>query len=448
MPALRIYRTVITVLAAIAITACGGGGGSSDTQSTPMYYLSGTIIGLLGNSGLVLTTNNMTASIAGNKGSFQFGALAAGTNYNIVVQESPPGMVCWIKGGSGTLTAHTDNILVTCGNTLGGTIDLYQTPSGIGVTGLVITNEVNGDSYTFTSDATSFTMPQPLSYAVNYALTVTTQPPGLDCSVINGSGPMPPNHDVVVSVLCQPWFSSPAGVALDLNGDIYVADTLHSAIKKITVSTGKVTTLGSGFNQPYGVAVDASGNVYVADTYNQAVKEIAAGSGTITTLASGFNFLCGIAVDTSGNVYVTDNINNEVAEIVAGSGSIIKLSSGFNNPCGIAVDSSDNLYVADSKNNAVKKIAAGTHVITTLASGLSPRGLAIDALDNVYVTDDASKSVKMISAGSATVTTVASGFNLPFGIAVDASDNVYIADSVDNLVKEILKETGVTIVLP
>jgi hypothetical protein len=112
--------------------------------------------------------------------------------------------------------------------------------------------------------------------------------------------------------------SSPDGVALDANGNLYVADTGNNAVKEF-LAPGYTTMeiLGSGFSAPAGVAVDAAGNVYVADTGNNAVKEILADGGytTIQTLGSGFSAPNGVAVDASGNVYVADTGNNAVKKL-------------------------------------------------------------------------------------------------------------------------------------
>jgi DNA-binding beta-propeller fold protein YncE len=117
---------------------------------------------------------------------------------------------------------------------------------------------------------------------------------------------------------------------------------------------GVTVALGSGFSNPTGVAVDGNGNVYVADFGHGTVKEIVAagGSTTVQTLASGFSFSTpyGVAVDSSGNVYVADKGSatpgsGAVYEIPAAGGSttVNTLGGGFSNPTGVAMDGSGDV---------------------------------------------------------------------------------------------------------
>ena len=193
-------------------------------------------------------------------------------------------------------------------------------------------------------------------------------------------------------------FYYPYGVAVDGSGNVYVADTFNHLIRKIT-SAGVVTTLaGSGisgstngigttasFDHPYGVAVDVSGNVYVADLSNNLIRMITsvgvvstlAGSGlgytNGTGTAASFNQPVGVAVDASGNVYVADYGNNLIRKItstgvvttLAGSGlsgntNGTGTTARFNGPDGVAVDAFGNVYVADVSNNLIRKITSAT----------------------------------------------------------------------------------------
>jgi len=99
------------------------------------------------------------------------------------------------------------------------------------------------------------------------------------------------------------------GVALDSNGNVFVADGGNNAVYEILAAGGytTVTTLGGGFTGPMGIAVDGNDNVFVADTYNSAIKEILAigGYATVKTLFTDNPLMLtyGVALDANGNLY-------------------------------------------------------------------------------------------------------------------------------------------------
>ncbi len=308
--------------------------------------------------------------------------------------------------------------------------------------------------------------------------------------------------------------SQPFGVAVDAAGNVYIADTLDNAIRK--VSNGAITTLaGNGsyaysgdngpavdaaLNQPYGVAVDASGNVYIADTYNSVVRKVS--NGVITTFAgtgtygySGDNGpatgakLCapfGVAVDSLGNVYIADSVCSVVRKV---SNGIITTLAGIgirgyspadgpaasallNSPAAVAVDTAGNVYISDPglDNNMIREVSNGW--ITTIAgtgtnaysgdggpaidAGLfAPGGVAVDALGNVYIAENGPYSViRKISngiittiAGNGTMGNSGNGgpatdaeLNGPWGVAVDATGGVYIADVANQVIRVLAPE--------
>ncbi len=260
-------------------------------------------------------------------------------------------------------------------------------------------------------------------------------------------------------------------MAVDSQGNVFVADRENSAIRKITPK-GTVTTLagragepdstdGPGdvarFSSPSGVAVDSSGNVYVADSGNQTIRKITA-SGMVSTVAGAsrqsgsvdgtgsaarFNHPQGIAVDASGTLHVADTYNDTIRKVNAGvvttlagvattTGSTDGSGSAalFYYPAGVTTDSSGNVCVADLYNQEIRKITPAG-VVTTLAGQTpllgseegtgsiarfrDPGGVVADAVGTLYVADTDNHSIRKIAAGG-TVGTLA-GLAAQTGVA-------------------------------
>jgi sugar lactone lactonase YvrE len=285
----------------------------------------------------------------------------------------------------------------------------------------------------------------------------------------------------------QATFAYPYGVASNGSSGLYIADSGNNTIR-VAAAAGAVTTFAgtagvagsadgvgaaASFSNPTGVAVDGSGNVFVADTQNSTIRRISPG-GTVTTFAgvagstgtsdgtgsaARFNFPAGIAVDTLNNIYVADTRNNTIRKItsgglvttVAGSGGLTGSGDGaggsarFNGPYAVAVDSAGNLYVADFFNATIRKIDT-TNTVSTLAGTAGklgfadgaaaaarfnqPYGIAVDGSGFVYVADTYNRAIRMVSPGGyvQTLNGHETRFLYPQGIAVNGSGTIYVAD--------------------
>jgi sugar lactone lactonase YvrE len=143
------------------------------------------------------------------------------------------------------------------------------------------------------------------------------------------------------------------------------------------------------FDNPAAIAVDPQGNIYVADTYSQTIRKItpvgtnwvvttiagqAGGSGSSDGLGTSAHFFVpsSIAIDGAGNLYVADQLNSTIRKLTyIGTNWMVSTIGGlpgsyanqdgtgraalFNQPDGIAVDSAGNVYVSDSWNNTIRK---------------------------------------------------------------------------------------------
>ncbi|EEF27264.1 nhl repeat-containing protein, putative [Ricinus communis] len=239
-------------------------------------------------------------------------------------------------------------------------------------------------------------------------------------------------------------FADPFGVALDRQGNLYVADGGdNNSIRKIDLD-GVTTTLAGGtegyaegaptaaaFNTPSGLAIDAAGNLYVADTGNNAIRKIGP-DGTVSTLAGDglagdkdgkgagaqFNGPIGVAVDAAGVVYVTDTYNDRIRRI-APDGTVTTVAGGkragmadgagaqalFDTPTGIALGASGALYIADTGNSAIRKIGKDGTVSTVAAAKeddrdsllRSPVGIAATTDGFLYIASGAHGRVAQIT---------------------------------------------------
>jgi sugar lactone lactonase YvrE len=275
---------------------------------------------------------------------------------------------------------------------------------------------------------------------------------GVITTVAGGAGvvPLPASAPAATSA----GLNTPAAVAVDSAGNLYIADTVFSNIREVSngvitiVAGGNIPSPNGGYggdngpassaflSHPQGLAVDSAGNLYIADTGNCRIRKVS--NGVITTVAGiGCNYSYeggdpfsgdggpatsaqlsgpwGVALDSAGNLYIGDGpdirkISNGVITTVAGNGTTgfsgdggPATSAQLSEPYGVAVDSSGNLYISDSGNNRIRKVSNG--VITTVAG---------DGMEGY--------------SGDGGPATSAWLYN-PYRVAVDSAGSTYIAET-------------------
>jgi trimeric autotransporter adhesin len=325
-----------------------------------------------------------------------------------------------------------------------------------------------------------------------------------------GDGTVGFSGDGGPATLAELYF--PQDIVVDGAGNVYIADTWNHRIRKVTASTGVISTVaGNGtegysgdggpatsaeLNAPSGVALDGAGNIYIADSDNNRVRKVTASTGVISTVAGNgvkgysgdgglatnaeLNTIYGpgaaVALDAAGNIYIADQFNNRIRKVtvstgiittVAGNGTTgysgdgaAAINAELNGPDGVALDSAGNIYIADTYNYRVRKVTVSTGIISTVAGNgtdtysgdggpatsagiYEPGKIALDAAGNIYIPDmvyyvrkvTASTGIISTFAGNGTYSysgdggpATSAGLYYPVGVAPDTAGNIYIAD--------------------
>jgi sugar lactone lactonase YvrE len=255
--------------------------------------------------------------------------------------------------------------------------------------------------------------------------------------------------------LMYPW-----DVKVDASGNVYIADEGNHVIRKVTPDGTITTFAGTGsigsdgddgpatqatFYSPVALAIDAQGNLYIADYGSNVVRKVGT-NGMISTFAgvccfpgyggdggpatsAGLNTPSGLAFDQAGNLYIVETdgaalrrvsldgtmstvAGNGVNEYLGDGGAATNAALAF--PAGVAVDSNNNIYIADTGNNRVRRVNAAGIITTIAGNGLQgssgdggpatraafqgPYALAVDPQNNLYVSDAGNGRIRLIPA--------------------------------------------------
>jgi sugar lactone lactonase YvrE len=307
----------------------------------------------------------------------------------------------------------------------------------------------------------------------------------------------------------------PTGVTVDVNGNLFIADSGNNRIRKVDTNGIITTVAGNGtigysgdggaatnakIAKAFGVAMDVNGNLFIADSGNNRIRKVDT-NGIITTvagkgpnypsvgsfsgdggLATNANLFAssGIAVDANGNLIIADSSNNRLRKVdtngiittVAGTNSVgfsgdggLATNARLNSPDGVALNAAGNLFIADYSNSRIRKVDTNG-IIATVAgqifSGFTgdggaatnaalnkPPSVAMDIAGYLFIDDEGNNRVRQVDTNGIITTVAGNGANgysgdggvatnakvVPNGVAIDNSINLFIADGFNSIRK-------------
>jgi sugar lactone lactonase YvrE len=298
------------------------------------------------------------------------------------------------------------------------------------------------------------------------------------------------------SVATNAELNDPTAIAMDKNGNLFIADQANMVIRRVDALTANISTYAGAFPissngnpatsaallAPYGVTADVLGNVFIADAGNHVIRKIDHSSGLISTVAgsgiAGFggdtgpataamlNTPTDVVVDAFGNLYIADEFNHSIREVTT-DGNINTIAgnqtAGFqgdggsataaelNFPFGLSLDNSGNIYIADMDNQVIRQIDVNGNISTVAGTtGLGyngdnqpatnaelsyPTKVIADNQGNLYIADMGNHRIRKMTADG-NIHTVAGngiqGFSGNEGPAIQARLDSPMSIAIDN----------------
>lgn len=264
-------------------------------------------------------------------------------------------------------------------------------------------------------------------------------------------------------------FNNPRGIALDSQGNVYVADSSNQRIQKFDNFGNFIKTWGAPgnsdgqFNEPRGIGFNGDGNLYVADSGNNRIQVFDSEGtfirkwGTLGTGNNQFNFPRGVCFDASNNVYVADWNNNRMIAFTSDGTFIRKwgtVGSGdgqFKAPHGCVIDGDNNMYVVEQDNHRVQKFnLAKTPPMFDLKWGTQgsgngqfeqPHGIMLSSGNHIQVADTLNHRIQEFNKNGVFVRkwgmegTGDGQFKQPRAVAEDANGNFFVADTKNHRIQ-------------
>ena len=337
---------------------------------------------------------------------------------------------------------------------------------------------------------------------------------------VAGTGNFVFNGDGIPATSSNIW--SPDDILVDALGDLYIADSGNQRIRRVSASTGLISTIvgsgsrgfsgdggpatGAAMRGPRSLAFDPSGNLHFTDSGNDRIRRVDAVTGMITTVAGLVGFSgdggpaleasltspSGLALDREGNIYLTDTDIHVLRKVEASTGNIITVAgngiweysgdggpateAGLALPLGVDVDDAGDIYIADTFNNVIRKVDSATGTISTVAGdgffGFGgdggpainanmdiPYDVSVDSEGGLYIADTGNDRIRKVDPFTEIISTIAgdgsrglagdggpatlASLNGPQGVLLDSDGNIYIVDSFNNVVRKVDAATGI-----
>jgi sugar lactone lactonase YvrE len=449
--------------------------GSSPTSTVPPATQSPTITAIIPNSGTAGSSVNITITGTNFVSGMSVSAGNDITVSNVSVSSATSATVTFVASGNAISGPRNVTVITAAGTSDAVTFTINQRPAAVLTIKTVVGGYpagFGGDG----GPAASSLIRGPLAVAVDtlgnlfFADTFNARIRKVTAdgaiSTVAGNGSVIVNGDGQQATSAS--LNTPHGIAVDAAGNLFIADYFDHRVRKVSANGIISTVVGTGvsgysgdggpatsakLNMPDGIAVDMAGNLFIADSYNCRIRKVTA-DGTISTVAgtgiSGYSGdggpaasanlgqPAGVAVDAAGDLFIADTYNNRIRKVspdglittVAGTGPSgytgVSNYSGDGGPAtsarltlpsGVAVDSTGSLFIADRLNHAVRKVTRDG-IISTVA-GTGTAGFSGDG-------------------GLAAAAKLSS----PTGVAVDLSGNLFIADGDNNDVREVFSTAG------
>ncbi len=311
--------------------------------------------------------------------------------------------------------------------------------------------------------------------------------------------------------------NTPHGIAIDCIGNLYIADAYNNRIRKVDTNGIITTVVGSGIytwsgdggaatnasmQNPFGVSLGSAGNLLIADTFNSCIRKVDT-NGIISTLAGKGNSFpgdggaatnaellqpYGVAGDAIGNCFIADTLVNRVRKVdtngvittmvnvngfypfgggFSGEGAAAT-SAALNYPSSVALDSVGNLFIADTHNLRIREVNtngiintvagngaygySGDGGISTNASFSAPVAVTVDSAGNIYIADLNNQRIRKVSTNGIIATIAGNGIqgfsgdagsgnnaslSLPNGVIADGKGNIYFSDTGNNRIRKL-----------